>query len=125
MHWASLEKGLVAALWLSAVGFACAAFNTRRIEMGSATDSDAASDHQSYAKAGPFRTASRRNIKLQGTVPSQHGAVAEAGAPTKDFTVHLTVTRPIGGGDAARRAPFPVVFFLNGFQVSTKASGAL
>jgi hypothetical protein len=120
MHWASFEKSLVAALWLSAVGCACAAFNTRRIEMGSATDSDAASAQKTYANAGPFRTASRRNIKLQGSVPSHRGPAAEAEGSTKDFTVHLTITRPIGGGDDARQAPFPVIFFLNGFQVQTR-----
>lgn len=121
MHWARLERSLVAALWLSAVGCACAAFNTRRIDMGSATDSDAASARQSYAHAGPFRTASRRNIRLQGTIPSQKELAAEAEASTKNFTVHLTVTRPIGGGDAARKAPFPVILFLNGFQVQARA----
>jgi hypothetical protein len=85
--------------------------------MGSVTDPDAAAA-RSYADAGPFCIASRRNIKLQGTTTAQ-SAAAETTDAAQNFTVHLTVTRPMGSGDGARQAPFPVVLFLNGFQVHT------
>ena len=116
MHWANLERGVVAALWLSAVGFACAAFN-RRADMGSVTDADGAA--RSYAGPGPCRIASRRNIRLQGTTTAQHAAHGATSAAAHNFTVQLTVTRPISGGDADRQAPYPVVIFMNGFQVKS------
>lgn len=114
MHWASLERSLIAALSVLSVSCGVAAFQGRRIEMGSVADADAAG--QSYADAGPCRIASRRNIRLQGSTPAQ-GNTRKNSPVGHNFTIHLSVTRPISGGDVARKAPFPVVLFLNGFQV--------
>lgn len=119
MHLRSFERSLVSALWLASFACLIAAFNTDRVNMSSVANSDAAG--LSYAAAGPCRVASWRNVKLQGTTASAQMSAADSEAEvdraSQNFTIHLSISRPMGSGVAAWHAPYPVVLLMNGFQM--------